>query len=76
MMQSEYKPDFPLPKMFPLEQVFPGRDTDFEYVTAVQKALEPLRFRVKPGMRVGLAVGSDGSSFFGLGWADGSSGSN
>jgi hypothetical protein len=60
MMQSEYKPDFPLPKMFPLEQVFPGRDTDFEYVTAVQKALEPLRFRVKPGMRVGLAVGSRG----------------
>lgn len=46
--------------MFPLEQVFPGRETDFDYATVVRAELEPLRFRVKPGMRVGLAVGSRG----------------
>lgn len=59
-MQSEYKPDFPLPKIFPLEQVFPGRETDFDYASAVRAELEPLRFRVKSGMRIGLAVGSRG----------------
>jgi hypothetical protein len=61
-MFSEYQPKHPLPLMFPMEQVFSGRAAPLDLKLAICKAMEPLQFRVKPGMRIGLAVGSRGIS--------------
>ena len=61
-MFSEYKPKLPLPSMFPLKQAFPGRAVPLDLSSAVSNAMEPLQFRIKSGMRIGLAVGSRGIS--------------
>ncbi|MDG1892997.1 MAG: hypothetical protein P8L18_16965 [Verrucomicrobiota bacterium] len=59
-MDTEYHPSFSLPKMFRMEQVHEGKDSSFDHVMGVEKALIPIRHRVVPGMRVGIAVGSRG----------------
>jgi len=61
-MFSEYQPKLPLPSMFPLKQSFPGRADPLDLRLAVSHAMEPLQFRIKSGMRIGLAVGSRGIS--------------
>ena len=61
-MFSEYQPKLPLPSMFPLKQAFPGRAVPLDLSLAVSNAMEPLQFRIKSGMRIGLAVGSRGIS--------------
>ena len=61
-MLSEYQPKHPLPRIFPLEQVFTGRTVPLDHVSVIRAELEPLQFRIRPGMRIGLAVGSRGIS--------------
>jgi hypothetical protein len=62
MMLSEYRPEHPLPLMFPMEQAFAGRAVPLDYQLAIREALEPLQFRIRSGMRIGIAVGSRGIS--------------
>ena len=61
-MFSEYQPKLPLPSMFPLKQAFSGRAVPLDLSLAVSNAMEPIQFRIKSGMRIGLAVGSRGIS--------------
>ncbi len=59
-MISEYHPNHPLPRMFPLQQAFSGRSNPLDVAAAVREAMEPVKFRLQSGMRIGVAVGSRG----------------